>query len=159
MEINPLTVALTVVNFFIFCGVVTYFLYKPVMKVLSERQSEIDNKIKQTDEDQSAAHRFMLENKEKLNSAKEEGKKIVEEFKAKADKQSEEILKDAKSEADLYVERSRKEVEREKDKAKDEIKNQAIDLAILLSSKALEESIDEEKHKKLINDFIAKVGI
>lgn len=159
MDINPLTVGMTIINFFIFCAVVTYFLYKPVMKILTERQSDIDEKIRKTEEDKLAAHKFMLENKEKLDSAKDEGKKIVENLKLKAEKQSDDILKEAKSEADLYAERARKEVEREKDKAKEEIKTQAIDLAIMLSTKALEESIDEEKHRKLINDFIAKVGI
>lgn len=57
------------------------------------------------------------------------------------------------------MERAKKETEREKQKAEEEIKSQAIELAIMLSSKALETTIDEAQHRRLIEDFIAKVGI
>ena len=50
-------------------------------------------------------------------------------------------------------------IEREKEKAEYEVKKQAVDIAVELSVKALEESIDEEVHRKLISDFIAKVGM
>ncbi len=39
------------------------------------------------------------------------------------------------------------------------MKRQIIDLSLLMSSKALGENIDEEKHKQLIKEFITKVGI
>ena len=45
------------------------------------------------------------------------------------------------------------------DKLKKQIKKQAVDLAVELSVKALEDSIDENVHRKLISDFIAKVGM
>lgn len=57
------------------------------------------------------------------------------------------------------MDRARKEAEREKEKAAEEIKSQAVELAILLSQKALEKTIDENEHRRLINDFISKVGI
>ncbi len=59
----------------------------------------------------------------------------------------------------LILNRAKTEAEREKQKAEDDIKNQVVDLAVLVSSKALESSIDEAQHRKLIKDFIAKVGI
>ena len=56
------------------------------------------------------------------------------------------------------MERSRVEIEREKEKAASEIQKQVIDLSLILSEKALEKLIDEKEHRKLIEDFIVKVG-
>ena len=84
---------------------------------------------------------------------------IVEDYKVKAGKVSSDILKEAHEEAQTIVNRAKVEAEREKEKAADEIKGQVVDLAVLVSSRALEGSIDEEQHRRLIKDFIAKVGI
>ena len=94
-----------------------------------------------------------------IGKSKENGKAIIEDYKVKAENISSNIVSEAHSEANLIMERAKKEAEREKNKAKDEIKTQIVDLAVLMSSKALEESIDEEKQRKLIDDFISKVGI
>ncbi|EET86773.1 F0F1 ATP synthase subunit B [Clostridium carboxidivorans P7] len=84
---------------------------------------------------------------------------MLKNIKNKAEKVSSDILKEAHEEAETIVKRAKLEAEREKEKATDEIKNQVVDLAVLVSSKALEESIDEDQHRRLIKDFIAKVGI
>ena len=51
------------------------------------------------------------------------------------------------------------EIQREEEKVKYELKQQVVDISVMLSEKALGESIDESKHRELINDFIEKVGI
>ena len=159
MHINNITIIITMINFVGMLLVFKYFFYKPINDVIGARQNEIDSTIKVTKENQEKAEALRLENEQKLREAKHEGKSIVENYKVKAEKVSTEIVDEAKQEAQLIVERARKEAIREKEKAETEIKTQVVDLAVLLSSKALEKSIDEEAHKVLIRDFIAKVGI
>ena len=48
---------------------------------------------------------------------------------------------------------------KERDKAEQELKQQTVQLALMMSSKILNEVIDEEKHIQLIDEFISKVGI
>ena len=48
---------------------------------------------------------------------------------------------------------------KERDKAEQELKQQTVQLALMMSSKILNEVIDEEKHRQLIDEFISKVGI
>ena len=71
----------------------------------------------------------------------------------------EEIIDNAKTDAVSLKERTMLEIEREKEKAEFEIRKQAVDLAVELSVKALDQKIDEDTHRKLIGDFIAKVGM
>lgn len=159
MEINVSQIIATIINFLILYFILRHFLFKPVNDNIDKRQNEIVSKINKTEEDRKKAQELRIENENKLGLAKEKGKNIVEDYKVKAEKVSSDILKGAHEEAETIVKRARVEVEREKEKAADEIKVQVVDLAVLVSSRALEESINEEQHRRLINDFIAKVGI
>lgn len=149
----------TIINFILLLVVVTYFLFKPVQRILSTREQDINNRIKKTKDDEEKAEALKAENVQLLSESKEKGRALIEEYKAKAEKVSDEIINDAKKEASLIEERSRNEIRLEREKASDEMKRQIVDLSLLMSSKALEEVIDEEKHKQLIKEFITKVGI
>ncbi|SHE67646.1 F0F1 ATP synthase subunit B [Clostridium fallax] len=158
-SINFLTILAAILNFIILYAILRHFFFDKVKKVVNDRQESIENKLLEADEDAEKARMMLLENERILKSAKQEGKAIKEKEKKKAEKIYQEIVEDANKEAHAILERSKVEINREKAKAEDEVKKQAVDLALMLSAKALEESIDEEKHRKLINDYISKVGI
>ena len=157
--INFSTLIFTLINFVILVLILKHFFWDKIRSVIEERQVEIDEKILQADEDSEKARMYLLQNERILKEAREEGKKITEKQKQKGDKIYEEIVANAKVEADALIERANVEIEREKEKAEYEIKKQAVDLAVELSVKALEDSIDEDVNRKLISDFIAKVGM
>ena len=159
MDINILDIIGTIINFFILFLILRHFFFDKLNNMITLRNEEIKSNINSAEENNKKSELLRLENEDKLKGAKLEGKKIVENFKVKADKVSEDIVSNANQEAGIIMERARVEAERERKKLEDEVKTQAVDLAILLSSKALEEAIDEKQHRRLIEDFIAKVGI
>jgi len=148
----------TIINFILLLAVVTYFLFKPVQKILNSREQDISNRIEKTKHDEKRVEALKTENDQLLKESKEKGR-AIEGYKIKAEKVSDEIINDAKKEASQIEERSKNEIRLEREKASDEMKRQIIDLSLLMSSKALGENIDEEKHKQLIKEFITKVGI
>lgn len=158
IEMNLGNIIATMVNFIILLFVAKRFLFVPVGKILEKRKQEVDSSFKEATKDREEAKKMKVENQEKLKLAKHEGKQVVEIYKQKAEKISGELIQDAKQEAAIIIERSKLEVEREKEKAISEIKKQVIDLSLVLSEKALEHHIDEKEHRRLIEDFIFKVG-
>ena len=158
IEINLGNIIAAMVNFLILLFIAKRYLFIPVNKILETRKQELESSFEQARTDKEEANRLKIENVEKLKLAKKEGKEIVEIYKQKAEKISGELIEDAKQEAILILERSRVEIEREKEKAQSEIKKQVIDLSLILSEKALEQHIDESEHRRLIEDFIFKVG-
>jgi F-type H+-transporting ATPase subunit b len=159
MQIDIGRVVVTIINFIVLYLILKHYFFKTIDNTITTRQGEIDFKIKNTSENEQKSKKLVIQHEELLNNSKQEGKNIVEDYKSKAEKVSSDILKEAHEEAEIIVKRARVEIEREKEKATDEIKVQVVDLAVLVSSRALEESINEEQHRRLINDFIAKVGI
>lgn len=159
IDIDISTLILTLINFAILVAILKHFFWSKLQEVIEGRQNSIDEKLMKADEDSEKARMYLLQNERILKQAREEGKKITEQQKKKGDKIYEEIVANAKVEAEALIERANVEIEREKEKAEYEVKKQAVDIAVELSVKALEESIDEEVHRKLISDFIAKVGM
>lgn len=159
MKIDLGTIIITIINFGILYLILAHFFFKPVNNVLDNRTEEITSKIKNADDNEKKSQQLLAQHQELLKDSKKEGKGIVAEYRNKAQKTSDDIIKDAEREAQLIISRARTEAKREKEKAEAEIKGQVVDLAVLVSSKALEESIDNDQHRKLIKDFIAKVGI
>lgn len=157
--IDVSTLIYTIINFAILLLILRHFFWDKLKEVIESRQNEIEDKLAQADEDSEKARMYLVKNERILKDAKKEGKKITEAQKKKAEKIYDEIVDDAKKEADALVERAKVEINREKEKAEYEVKKQAIDLAVELSIKALDTQIDEDLHRKLISDFIAKVGM
>ena len=69
-----------------------------------------------------------------------------------------EIIVAAKQEASQLKEKASKDVEQERQKVMNEIKNEISNIAILAASKVIEKDIDSKKHKELIDNFIKEVG-
>ncbi|MBV4418752.1 F0F1 ATP synthase subunit B [Clostridium tyrobutyricum] len=159
MEINWSRVIITIINFIILFLILKHFFFKRVADTIDKRQEEIDSEIKNANENEKKSQELLVKHTKLISNSKQEGKSIVEDYKNRADKVSKGIVDDAQKDAQLILNRAKTEAEREKQKAEDDIKNQVVDLAVLVSSKALEGSIDEVQHRKLIKDFIAKVGI
>lgn len=159
MKIQFIKFLCTIVNFIILVLILKHYFWDKIKSALEKRECSIEDRIMQAEEDAQKARRLRLDNEMLLKSAREEGKQLREEQKRKADKVYQEIVEDAHRESQTIIERARKEIEREEEKAKFELKEETINLALLLSTKALEDTIDEKQHRKLINDFISKVGI
>lgn len=159
MEINFMRILATIINFILLILLLKHFFWEKIKKAIDARQEAIDETILQADEDAEKARRLRLDNERILKSAKEEGRKLRENQKKEADRIYKEIVDDAHKEAEVILNRANIEIQREEEKAKYELKQQAVELSLMLAEKALGESIDENKHRELINDFIEKVGI
>ncbi|GCD08551.1 ATP synthase subunit b [Clostridium tagluense] len=158
LSIHFSTIIFTIINFILLLYILKYFFSKPVNKIMDDRQNGINTSIKNAKDNEQKAEISRKEKERLLHESKIKGREIVEEYKVNAENISQDIVEDARKEANLILERSRVEIEREKEKAQSEIKKQVIDLSLILSEKALEQHIDEKEHRKLIEDFIFKVG-
>ena len=159
MEINWIKIVLTIINFGILYLILKHFFFEKVDATIEKREIEVKSNIDKAETDKNMAAMILKENKENLKNSKNEGKLIVEDHKQKAEKVSDDIIKQANEEGKLLIERAQKEVERQRSKSESEMKTQIIELSLLMSQKAIGETIDEALHRRLINDFIAKVGI
>ena len=158
VEINIGFILATLINFLILFLVLKHFLFDKVKSIIEEREEYINSQIDEAEESTETARMMLIENERILSSAKKEGKKITASEKKKAEEIYEEIVAEAREEASVILERAKIEIDREREKVEASLKNEAIELAIGISKKIIEENIDEKKNRELINNFISQVG-
>ena len=116
MEFNLGVMLATVVNFLILFFGLKYFFFEKVKLIVEARENEISEKLDSAEEELEKARTLAINNERELQRAREEGKAITERHKKKAEKVYDEIVEEAKSEANLIIERAKVEIEREKEK-------------------------------------------
>lgn len=158
MNIDLKTVIEATINFFIFYFILNKFVFKKTIAIMEERKAEVENSFAKAKEEENRVLLLKEQYEKDIVTYKNEGLKLVESYKRKADQVYEEIMEESKKEAITIKNRALKEIEKEKEKAKIEIKEEIVDLSLQLSGKILEKEINEEKHRELIDEFIAKVG-
>ena len=68
------------------------------------------------------------------------------------------FIASAKAEANKIVEKANAEIKEEKEKALGEIRDEAAALAISAASKLIDQSLDDDAHKKLVDKYIEEAG-
>lgn len=131
--------------------------YKPLMRILEERQKLIADRIAQAEQRQAEAERIKADMEAELRRAREEAQQIIERATKASEQQAQAIMDAAKEEAARLKESAMTDIQREKDKALAELKDQVANLAILVAGKVIREGLTAEAQEKLIQDAISEV--
>jgi len=152
------TTVFQIVNTIILYLVLKKFLFVPVTEFIQGRQDEIQNSYDDADKKNEEAEKLKSQYESKLDNVKEEGQEILIEARKKAEEKGNEIIKESKDQAAKLKEKAQEEIEQEKKKAVNDVKNEISSIAMLAASKVLENEVDEETNKKLVDNFIKEVG-
>ncbi|MFO8009208.1 MAG: F0F1 ATP synthase subunit B [Dehalococcoidia bacterium] len=142
------------VNFGILLFLLGKFAYKPIMRMLDERSQKIKEGLEKSEEAERRAADIDVEAKKALEEARKEGQIMLAQAKEAADKRREEYIAQARQEADNMVERARSEIQMEKEQAINELRNQFADITIMAAGKVINEELDKEKHRKVIDEVL-----
>ena len=96
-----------------------------------------------------------MENYDKrLAGAEEEGRQIIQDAKMKADIQAREIVEEAGRQAAEMVSKAEKTIEREREKAVEEMRREISALAILAAERIVEREIQAIGQEEIVDDVI-----
>ncbi len=134
------------------------FLFKPVKKMIDERQQEIDDLYADANQSKSDAAELKAQYETRLAEANEEKEEILRAAHRKAQLREEEILREAQDKAAQTLKRADQQIEMEKKRALNEIKDDVSGMALDIASAVLARDIKGEEHTALIDSFIENLG-
>ena len=158
VTIIPWTFIAQILNLFIQMYLIKRFLFKPVNEILAKRQALTDKEIRDAREAKEDADKLKAEYEGHMSEARAEAQQIISEAKKNAEIETDRMIKEAESEAHGIKTRAEADIEQEKKKAINEAKDQIGGLAMDIAGKVVEKEIREEDHRKLIDEFINSVG-
>ena len=158
LNINFFTALFTLVNTVVLFLVLKKFLFKPVMKMITDRQKEIDDMYHNAKEAETEANAMRDSYEEKLSSANEESEEILKTALRRAQLKEEEIIRDAQTEAARIHERAEEQIALEKKRALAEVKDEVSGMAVELAGAIIGREVSEKEHSEFIDSFIDNVG-
>ena len=149
----PLLIAF-VVNFVILFGLLGLVLYKPVTKMLDERSRKIKESMEQAEATKAQYARAEEEVKKLISKAREDGQALISQASQMGERLKEEAKEGARKEAQVIVDRTRAELEEERDEIIDDLRREFVDISISAAEKVIRETLDKERHRRLIEETL-----
>lgn len=158
LGVNPWTALFILLNTLTIYFVAKKFLFKPVMKMIEDRQQEIDEMYDSAGQEKLAAESLRVEYAQKLADAQQTSEHIVADATRRGQARQEEILRQANAEADAILRKAEADIAREKKKAINDAKNEIAGLAMDIAGKVVGQSLQGSQQSALVEQFIDELG-
>jgi F-type H+-transporting ATPase subunit b len=146
------------INFLILVGVLTKFLYKPFLGVLEERKRKIQDAFDSAEMTNRRADEKMANYTARIANVEEEGREIIKEAKQRAEVQAAEIISEANEKASQIIAAAQRQIELDKQKAMDDMKQQVAALAMMAAEKIVEHDIAQTGQEQIVDEIIEQAG-
>jgi len=156
MEFNA-TFIVAFVSFIVFTVIMNLILYKPLSKIVTQRQNFIDEHYKEAKEHTTKSEAILKDKERKLTKTKHDAKQIIVDKTNEVKTQKSTMTSDAQQKAGKTIDSAKEDLQKSKNEAQGVLSNQVIDLAQNISSKILGENIairgvDAEQVSKIMQE-------
>ena len=128
LSLDGWTLFFTVLNVIVLFVGLRLLLFKPVLKIISQREEMIKTQLKEAAAKEQQAVQLKNDYHEKLKDAGHKAEEIIAQAKSRAAREQSEAAVKAKEEAEKMLEKAREEIRTEQEQARKEVQ---ADIAIL----------------------------
>jgi len=156
MEIN-ITIVGQMITFLIFVGFTMKFVWPPLKKTMEERLAKIEEGLASVDRAKKDLDEAKAEACVIVKDAKNQAVEIVDNATFRANKIEEKAKEDAVASADKIRIMALEEIQQQKNKARDELKQELVLLAIAGAEKLIQSNLNKDSNAKILEEFVSKV--
>ncbi len=139
------------VSFLILLVVLSRFGYGPIRRAMEERATRIRESVEQAEVARLEYERARLQAEQELSDARQQARDILVEAGAARDRLVEEAHAEAEQEALTVMSEARAQLAEERQAMLAELRTQFAEAAIAAAEAVVRETLDRERHRKLID--------
>jgi len=158
LQPHPGFIVWTLIIFGLLLVILAKVAWKPLLASLKTRENAIADSLSRAEQARSDAERLIAENKQEPAKAEEEVQKALREGRIYAEQMRHDLVEKAKEEAERMLTQARGEIERDTQRALRQLREEVADLAVMATSKLLDENMNEERHRKMVDKMIAEIS-
>ncbi len=147
----------TILTFLVLLVLLAKFAWKPLLALLDRREEMIRQSLDDAEKAKQELQRLQQESKEILSKARVEAQSILAKSRSEAEKLKGELRQEAKVQADSILRDAEKQIQVETEKAIAVIKNEVVDLSLLVASKLIKRNLSKEDNQSLIEESLKQV--
>ena len=152
------TVVIEVITFLVMLYVLGRWVYPRIVAIAEERQRAIAEQLKEAEEARTQAEAQLKDAQAKLNDARRSAQSVIDAAGKSAEQLRQELRAKADEEARRTVENARKQIQAERDQAIRSVRTEVADLVVTATEKVIGETLDQPKHRDLIERAIQEVA-
>jgi F-type H+-transporting ATPase subunit b len=152
------TVIVELITFLVMMVVLARWVYPEIVKLAEARQRMIAEQLSEAEKSRADAEARLKEAEAKLNEARKTAQSVIEAATKSGEQLRQELKQKAEEEAKRLTTAARKEIEAERERAIQSVRNEVAGLVVAATEKVIGETLDERKHKELIERAIAEVA-
>ena len=156
-QVTPGLYIWTIITFLLLFYVLARFAWKPLLKMLEERENLIKSSLDDAEKARQELEKINSESEVIISQARSEAQSILSDGKAAAEKIKDDTIAKAKDEASKIREDAKHQIQVEKDKAITDIKKEVVDLSISVAEKLINKNISEQDNSSLIEESLKKI--
>jgi len=159
LGINLPLLVVFIINFIILFILLRLFLYKPVLKMLDERTKRTKEGMELAEATKKEYEQAKGEVQKQIEKGRQEAQAIIVQALQTGERLKEESREEATKQAQVIIERTRAESESEREKIVDSLRKEFVDIAISAAEKVIKETLDKEKHRRLIEETLRESSV
>lgn len=144
-----------IIAFILLMLILGKFAWGPITSALDERETAIQTSIEASERARAEAEALLARNDEARRDAERQAQQILGDARTEAERQREAARADLRQELAAERERAAADIERQKQQALAELRSEVAALAVGAAEKILNETLDAEKQRGLVDQFIA----
>ena len=148
----------TLVIFVILMFVLSRYAFGPLTAAVEARERALEEAIEGAKRDRDAAAKLLQEHQAAIDTARAEAQKIIADGRAVGEKMRTDMIEQTRKEQQDMLERARRDIESEKDKAIMQLRREAVDLALAGATKVIEQNLESQKNRQLVESYLASIG-
>ena len=151
------TFIVQVLGFVVLAFVLVKLVFPALGKILAGRTQGIEETFKKIDQDTQEASRRMAEIKAKLAQMAQESERRLQAALDDAQKTRTQLVADANAQVTAALEKTRREIDIERDKAILELREEATSLTLKAADQLIQASMTDPIHGKLVDQYLARL--
>ena len=156
-SVNPGLILWTWLVFIAFLFFFRKTFWVTIVSRAEEREQTIAAQLAQAETMNAEARKLLDEQKKATVEARGAAQTMLAEARAAAEKERVLGHEKAKADQEALVDRARRDIAAEKDRAVAELRREAVDLALGAASKVIGQRLDSEQDRKIVLDYLATV--
>ncbi|MGJ8723260.1 MAG: F0F1 ATP synthase subunit B family protein [Roseibacillus sp.] len=157
MNIDWFTFVAQILNFFILVWILKRFLYKPILKAMSERKEQIQKTIVEANDEKKKTQEERARFEQKNAEITQQRETFLKEAKTEAEKEHQRLLKEAREEFETARLRYQEALKREKEDFQQEMSRSARAEVIAISQRLLNDLADSELQQRMAHKFCQRL--
>ena len=157
LGLNPRILLIQAVGFIVLYLLLRRFLFGPIQNVLEQRRMQVESSLDRAAEERQQAESLRADYEKHLAQIREEGRARIQEAVREGQEAREATLADARKQAEDILGRARAEIDLETRQAMLQLRQQVVDLAIEAARKVIRESLDEARHREVVDRAIKEI--